>query len=84
MIERVYELMTGRSWTTRRSMAAEHGPPPAARHPELARYSDAELYRFGPALVAELDAAAAAGRRPELPTPAAHRDLTARQLARAA
>ncbi|XTZ17027.1 hypothetical protein ACQSSU_06520 [Micromonospora echinospora] len=30
-------------WTTTRSAAAEFGPPPAARYPELADYSDAEL-----------------------------------------
>jgi hypothetical protein len=32
---------------TERSMAAEFGPPPAVRYPELAAYSDAELYRRG-------------------------------------
>ncbi|QSB14577.1 hypothetical protein JQS43_24405 [Natronosporangium hydrolyticum] len=84
MIETLYELLTGRSWTTTRSMMAEFGPPPAARHPELARYSDAELYERGAELVAELDAATAAGRRPDLPLPVAYRDLTAHEVARAA
>ena len=64
-------------------MAQEYGPPPAAAHPELGRYSDAELIAYGPALVAELRAAAAEGRPADLPTPAAHRGLTRRALARA-
>jgi len=84
VIKLLYEKVTGRPWTTTRSMAEEFGPPPAARHPELARYSDAELYQRGAELVAELDAAAAAGRRPELPPPVARGDLTAREVARAA
>ena len=82
MIKLLYEKATGRPWTTTRSMAEEFGPPPAARHPELARYSDAELYQRGAELVDELDAAA--GRRPALPLPVANRDLTAREVTRAA
>jgi len=64
-------------------MAQEFGPPPATAYPELGRYSDTELMTIGPALVAELRAAAREGRPADLPTPAAHRGLTRRALARA-
>jgi hypothetical protein len=43
MIRRLYERLTGQPWATTRSMAAEFGPPPAVRYPELAAYSDLEL-----------------------------------------
>ena len=45
LIRRLYEAITGRPWTTTRSMAEEYGPPPAVAYPELAGYSDAELIR---------------------------------------
>lgn len=44
LIARAYELVTGTPWTTTRSATAEFGPTLAVRYPELARYSDAELY----------------------------------------
>jgi len=44
MIARLYELLTGKPWTTTRSMAAEFGPPPAVRYADqLAAYTDLEL-----------------------------------------
>lgn len=43
LIARAYELVTGTPWKTVRSATAEFGPTLAARYPELARYSDAEL-----------------------------------------
>jgi hypothetical protein len=57
MITRLYELLTGQPWTTTRSMAAEFGPPPAARYAtQLAAYSDAELIAHGKAILARLRA----------------------------
>lgn len=44
-IERLFELLTGKPYTTTRSMAAEYGPPPAVQHPELLDYTDEELMR---------------------------------------
>lgn len=50
--------------TTTRSMAAEFGPPPAVRYPELARYSDAELMERDLAeVIAEIKTRRAAARR---------------------
>lgn len=44
MIDRLYELVTGRPWLTVRSMADEFGPPPAVHFAaELAGRSDADL-----------------------------------------
>jgi hypothetical protein len=55
MLQRLYELVTGRPWTTVRSAAAEFGPPPGARYAaELSRFSDAELYGHGDRIVAQL------------------------------
>jgi hypothetical protein len=49
---------------TVRSMSAEFGPPPAVRYPELALYSDAELYRRDrDDILAEIRALRAARRR---------------------
>lgn len=49
---------------TVRSMAAEFGPPPAVRYPELALYSDAELYRRGrDEIIAEIKALRATRRK---------------------
>ncbi len=57
MFQRLYELATGRPWTTERSAAAEFGPPPGARYAaELSRYNDAELLADGDRIVAELAA----------------------------
>lgn len=50
-----------RRWTVTRSMAAEYGPPPAARYPELSHYSDRELVtRDRAAIIAEVKAQRAA------------------------
>jgi hypothetical protein len=44
MIVRIYEILTGKPWTTVRSAAAEFGPPPGAVYAtQLAVYTDAEL-----------------------------------------
>lgn len=44
MIRRLWELVTGRPWTTTRSATAEYGPPPGAVFADqLAAYTDAEL-----------------------------------------
>lgn len=57
MIPRLYELLTGRPWTTVRSMAAEYGPPPAARYAaELSTYTDTELIAHGERILATLRA----------------------------
>ena len=48
-------------WTTVRSMAAEFGPTPATRYPELAEYSDRALIeRDTRGLLAEIEAQRAA------------------------
>lgn len=61
LIRRLYEAITGRPWTTTRSMAEEYGPPPAVAYPELAGYSDAELIRRDiREVIAEIEAARAA------------------------
>jgi hypothetical protein len=53
MLKGLYELVTGKPWTTVRSAAAEFGPPPGAVYrAELGRFSDAELYAQGDAIVA--------------------------------
>lgn len=73
MWPRLFEALTGRAWTTTRSMAAEFGPTLASRYPELADYPDAELIRrpVGEVLaeirarrvrLARVDAPAAGGR----------------------
>ena len=55
MIPRLYELFTGRAWTTVRSMAAEYGPPPGARYAaELSGYTDTELITHGEAILTAL------------------------------
>jgi len=55
MIPRLYELLTGRRWTSVRSMTAEFGPPPAAVYAtELAAYTDAELIAHGGHILAHL------------------------------
>jgi hypothetical protein len=57
MIKELYELLTGRPWTTVRSAAAEFGPPPGALFAEeLARFHDAELYAYGPQILAAIRA----------------------------
>lgn len=44
MLARLYEALTGKPYTTVRSMAAEFGPPPAVRYRDrLANLTDAEL-----------------------------------------
>jgi|ADGO01.1.fsa_nt_gi hypothetical protein len=43
IVERLFELLTGKPWTSTRSMAAEFGPPLASRYPELLDYTDHEL-----------------------------------------
>jgi hypothetical protein len=43
VIGAAYRRITGTPWTTTRSMSREYGPTLAARYPELAGYSDAEL-----------------------------------------
>ena len=53
-----------RRWTRVRSAAAEFGPPPAARYPELSTYSDLELVaRTRADILAEVRARRAARRR---------------------
>ena len=55
MIPRLYELLTGRPWTSVRSMTAEFGPPPGAVYGEqLAGYTDAELIANGEQILANL------------------------------
>ena len=55
--QRLFELLTGKPWTTTRSMAAEFGPTWATRFPELANYTDHELIRADIAtLVARIEA----------------------------
>lgn len=57
MIRWLYEQMTGQPWTTTRCASVEFGPSPGAKYQkQLAAYSDAELYRRGWAIVAELRA----------------------------
>lgn len=56
MFERIYEKVTGRPYLTVRSMAAEFGPTPATRYPELLDHSDAELVERGDELLAEAHA----------------------------
>lgn len=63
MIAFLYERVTGQRWKTTRSMAAEFGPTPATRYPELAVYSDAELLADGERILAE-----AAGIRADVAT----------------
>jgi len=47
VIRWLYERITGTSYLTVRSAAAEFGPPPAAQYPELLSYSAGELIRRG-------------------------------------
>jgi hypothetical protein len=55
MIARLYERLTGRPWTTTRTMSVEFGPPPGAIYAvELSRYTDAELIKFGDEIVSRL------------------------------
>jgi hypothetical protein len=55
MIPRLYELLTGRPWTSVRSMTAEFGPPPGAVYAtELAAYTDTELIANGGHILAHL------------------------------
>jgi hypothetical protein len=55
MIPRLYELLTGRRWTSVRSMTAEFGPPPGTVYAiELAGYTDAELIANGEQILAHL------------------------------
>lgn len=44
-IEQLWKLLTGKPYTTTRSMTEEFGPPPATRYPELLDYTDEELMR---------------------------------------
>jgi hypothetical protein len=62
MIRELYELATGRAWTTTRSAAVEFGPPPAAELPELRRFTDAQLMADGPGIVAAVRARRASRR----------------------
>lgn len=45
MLPQLFKALTGRPWTTTRSMAAEFGSTLATRYPELADFTDAELIR---------------------------------------
>lgn len=55
MLQRIYELVTGRPYITIHSATAEFGPPPGARYAdELNDLTDAELYAYGTAVVADL------------------------------
>ncbi|MEV1331516.1 hypothetical protein AB0J20_18285 [Micromonospora costi] len=64
LIALAYELVTGTPYTTTRSAAAEFGPTPATRYPELANYTDAELYARPTAdVLAEIRAQRAAAKR---------------------
>lgn len=55
MIAVLFQMLTGRPWTTVRSCAAEFGPPPGARYAaELSAYSDAELITGGHRILARL------------------------------
>lgn len=57
IVERLWELVTGKPYTTTRSMAAEFGPTWATRYPELADIPDHELIRADIAtLVARIEA----------------------------
>lgn len=53
IVEQLWKLLTGKPWTTTRSMAAEFGPTLASRYPELADYSDVELMRADLATLVE-------------------------------
>ncbi|GGR78641.1 hypothetical protein GCM10010169_23530 [Micromonospora fulviviridis] len=67
LIARAYELVTGTPYTTTRSVVAEFGPTLATRYPELADYTDAELYARPTAeILAEIRAGRAANRPKEL------------------
>jgi hypothetical protein len=51
----LYELVTGRPWTTGRTASADFGRPPGAVYAEqLAAYADAELFGHGEAILADL------------------------------
>lgn len=66
LIVRAYERLTGTPWTTTHSAVAEFGPTIATRYPELAGYSDAELYARPTAeILAEIRAQRAAANRPK-------------------
>ncbi|MET7752580.1 hypothetical protein [Micromonospora sp. NPDC005367] len=66
LIARAYELVTGTPYTTTRSAAAEFGPTLATRYPELAGYTDAELYARPIAdILAEIRAQRVAADRPK-------------------
>jgi len=57
LLPTLYRLVTGRPYYTVRSAAAEFGPTPAARYPELLDYPDIELIRRDRAeLIAEIRA----------------------------
>jgi hypothetical protein len=84
MITRLYEALTGRPWTTTRSMTAEYGPPAGARYAtDLAGYSDAELIANGQRILAALRAQEATGTAPVTP-PVAGAVLRVRKLRPAA
>lgn len=60
-IEQLWKLLTGKPYTTTRSMAAEFGPTLASRYPELLDYTDEELiHRDRDELLAEIEARRAA------------------------
>lgn len=64
MVRELYELMTGRAWTTTRSCAAEFGPPPGAVYAEaLATFTDEQLYASGEWILAQLQEQEAAVTR---------------------
>lgn len=53
MIEKLYEVLTGRPYFTTVSMVAEFGPPPAVEFAaDLAGLDDAELLAHGDEVVA--------------------------------
>lgn len=63
MITRLYELLTGRPWTTTRRASVEFGPPPGALYAhQLAAFTDAELYTHGDRILAHLRAQDTTGR----------------------
>jgi hypothetical protein len=71
MIPRLYELLTGRPWTSVRSMTAEFGPPPGTVYAtELAAYTDTELIAHGGHILAHLRTRHPAAGRPGTHPPA--------------
>lgn len=77
MIPRLYELLTGRPWTTTRSMSTEYGPPPGAVYAtQLAAYTDRDLILHGDRILAHLRARDT-GHQPPTATGSSRRPRTA-------